>query len=276
LPFLAGAVEIDAPVQEVGLKKYHTEIGWSSADSITLFGMSLPDDILGKLSFGDMAFLELTRRAPNERESRMFNAMLVTLVEHGLTPSSLVARLTYLGAPESMQAAVAAGLCGLGTVFVGSIEGSAKMLYEAMPRPDPKADLPALARGVVARFDANKAIVPGIGHPFHKPIDPRTPRLIALAQETGFDGPYVQLIQAIAAEAERSKGKPLPTNATGMLGALCCEMGFDWKICRGLGVMARAVGLVGHILEESRNPMAQAVWLRTEAEATDHFRSGAP
>ena len=57
-----------------------------------------------------------------------------------------------------------------------------------------------------------------------------------------------------------------------MLGALCCEMGFDWKICRGLGVMARAVGLVGHILEESRNPMAQSVWLRTEAEATDHFR----
>jgi len=56
LPFPPGAVQIDALVQEVGLKKYHTEIGWSSADSITLFGLSLPDDILGKLSFGDMAF----------------------------------------------------------------------------------------------------------------------------------------------------------------------------------------------------------------------------
>lgn len=56
LPFPPGAVEIDVPVQEGGLKKYHTEIGWSSANSITLFGMSLPDDILGKLSFGDMAF----------------------------------------------------------------------------------------------------------------------------------------------------------------------------------------------------------------------------
>ncbi len=257
------------------MPKYHTEIGWSSPESITLFGLSLPDDILGKLSFGDMAYLELTRKIPQPNESRMFNAMLVTLVEHGLTPSTLVARLTYLGAPEAMQAAVAAGLCGLGSVFVGSVEGSAKMLYETMPKPAAATDLATLARRVVDSFEERRAIVPGIGHPFHKPIDPRTPRLIALAQETGFEGPYVRLVQEVAAEAERRKKRPLPCNATGILGALCCEMGFDWRICRGLGVMARAVGLVGHILEETRNPIAQDIWLRTEAEATEHFREGA-
>lgn len=254
------------------MKPYRTDIGWSTPDSITLFGRSLPDEILGHLSFGDMAFLELTRRTPTPDESRMFNAMLVTLVEHGLTPSTLVARLTYLGAPEAMQAAVAAGLCGLGSVFVGSVEGSAKMLSEALPDPKVSTDLDALARKIVAGFAANKAIVPGIGHPFHKPVDPRTPRLIAIAKETGFDGPYVQLIQGVATEAGRSRKRDLPANATGILGALCCEMGFDWKICRGLGVMARAVGLVGHILEESRNPIAQDVWLRTEEEATRHLR----
>lgn len=253
-------------------KKLKTDIGWSAPDSITLFGRDFSSEILGHLSFGDMAFLELTRRTPTAQESRMFNAMLVTLVEHGLTPSSLVARLTYLGAPEAMQAAVAAGLCGLGSVFVGSIEGSAKMLYDAMPKPADTSELPAIANRVVADFKQRKQIVPGIGHPFHKPIDPRTPRLIELAGETGFDGPYVKLIQAIALEAERAKGNPLPANATGILGALCCEMGFDWKICRGLGVMARAVGLVGHILEESRQPLAREVWLRTDEEATEHMR----
>jgi citrate synthase len=217
-----------------------------------------------------MAFLELTARTPTPEESVMFNAMLVTLVEHGLTPSSLVARLTFLGAPESLQAAVAAGLCGLGTVFVGSIEGSAKMLYEAMPQPAAvgHADL---ARSVVDRFEQAGAIIPGIGHPFHKPIDPRTPRLLELARQTGFDGPYVGLVQAVAAEAERRKGKSLPVNATGVLGALCCEMKLDWHICRGLGVMARAVGLVGHILEEMRSPMARQVWLDTEKLATSHI-----
>lgn len=253
-------------------KELRTDIGWSDASSITLFGRDFTNDILGHLNLGDMGFLELTGRFPEPRESRMFNAMVVTLVEHGLTPSSLAARLTYLGAPESLQGAVAAGLNGLGTVFVGSMEGAAKMLREAMPEPDAKADFAELAAPLVQAFREQKRIMPGIGHPFHKPIDPRTPRLQALARENGFYGPYVQLMDAIAAEAERASGKVFPVNATGIIGALCCEMGFDWKICRGLGVMARAVGLVGHILEESRRPMAEEIWHRVDEIATAHMR----
>lgn len=249
-----------------------TDIGWSDATSITLFGKDFVGDILGTLNLGDMGFLELTGRFPNPDESRMFNAMVVTLVEHGLTPSSIVARMTYLGAPESLQGAVAAGLNGLGTVFVGSIEGAAKMLYEAMPKADANADFAALAAGAVEGFRAQKKIVPGVGHPFHKPIDPRTPRLLQIARETGFDGPYVKLMLEVADEAARKSGKVLPVNATGAIGALACEMGFDWKICRGLGVMGRAVGLVGHILEESRKPMADEIWHSIEARATAHLK----
>ena len=257
-------------------KEIRTDIGWSDATSITLFGRDFPSEIIGKLNLGDMGFLELTGRFPDERESKMFNAMVVTLVEHGITPSALVARMTYLGAPESLQGAVAAGLNGLGTVFVGSIEGAAKFLREAMPLADASADLGALARAVVQSHRNEKRIVPGIGHPVHKPIDPRTPRLMELARETGFDGPYLKLMTAVADEAQRSSGKLLPVNATGAIGALCCEMGFDWKICRGLGVMARAVGLVGHILEESRRPMAAEIWHRIEEEATAHMRPQPP
>lgn len=253
-------------------KELRTDIGWSDASSITLFGKDFCSEILGHLNLGDMGFLELMGRAPSQAESRMFNAMVVTLVEHGITPSALVARLTYLGAPESLQGAVAAGLNGLGSVFVGSMEGAAKMLREAMPQPDPDADVSAIARTVVQGFREQRRIVPGIGHPFHKPIDPRTPRLKALAQEHGFNGPYLRLMEAIATEAGQASGKVLPMNATGAIGSLCCEMGFDWKICRGLGVMARAVGLVGHILEETRRPMAEEVWHRVEASATAHMR----
>ena len=199
------------------------------------------------------------------------NRVMTQMTEHGLTPSSIVARMTYLGAPESLQGAVAAGLNGLGTVFVGSIEGAAKMLSETMPVPDAHADFSSLASIAVDTFRSQKKIVPGIGHPFHKPIDPRTPRLLQIARETGFDGPYVKLMLAIAEDAAAKSGKVLPVNATGAIGALCCEMKFDWKICRGLGVMGRAVGLVGHILEESRNPMSEEVWRSVEARATAHM-----
>lgn len=252
-------------------EKYHTDIGWSTPDSITLFGRDFPSEILGTLNLGDMAFLEMVGRVPDANESRMFNAMLVTLVEHGLTPSTIAARLTYTGAPESLQAAVAAGISGLGTVFVGSIEGAAKMLYEA-GAPGDDVDMTRRAEEILDRFAEAKQIVPGIGHPFHKPIDPRTPRLVQLAQETGFEGYYVKLVQEVARVAGERKGRPLPCNATGILGALCCEFGLDWKICRGLGVMARAVGIVGHLLEETRRPMAMNIWLDTEEKATQHLR----
>jgi citrate synthase len=236
-------------------KEIRSEMAWSTVDRIVVRGKDLTKEILGHLNLGDMAFLELTGRVPNERESKIFNAMVVTLVEHGITPSAMVARLTYLGAPEALQAAVAAGLLGLGSVFVGSMEGVARILTDAVAKGKD-------ANTVLAE---NKRM-PGLGHPIHKPIDPRTTRLFELARETGFYGKYCKLIEEIA------KTKGITLNATGAIGALACELGLDWKVVKGLGVMARAVGLVGHILEETREPMAEELWVRAEEEATRHIK----
>lgn len=257
--------------------KISSQIAWSTPDRICVRGLDLPTEILGKMNLGDLAFLQLTGRRATPEESRVFNAIIITLVEHGITPSALAARMTYMGAPESLQAAVAAGLCGLGSVFVGSMEGAARMLYEALPpeRVGTGADLDAIARETVAGFRARKAIVPGLGHPLHKPVDPRAPRLFEIAAENGKAGEYVALIQRIQAEAERSSGRMLPINATGAIGAICCEFGFPWKIVRGFGVMARAIGLVGHILEESENPIAFEIWQRAEEEILESAGQGA-
>ncbi|PCH67512.1 MAG: citryl-CoA lyase [Rhodobacteraceae bacterium] len=257
--------------------KLTSNIAWSTPDTICVRGLDLPTEILGHMNLGDLAFLQLTGRRATPEESKVFNAITITLVEHGITPSAIAARMTYMGAPESLQAAVAAGLCGLGTVFVGSMEGASKMLYEALPedKVGTGVDLDALAEQTVDGFRARKAIVPGLGHPVHKPVDPRTPRLFEIAAENGKSGEYIELMQKIHAVAEAKSGKMLPINATGAIGAICCEFGFPWKIVRGIGVMARAIGLVGHILEESENPISYDIWQRVEEEILETSGPGA-
>jgi len=245
-----------------------SDLGWSDATNIVVRGYDLPSQLLGHVDFGGMAFLELTGRLPTAAESVVFNACIVTLVEHGMTPSAMAARLTYLGAPEALQAAVAAGLCGLGTVFVGTIEGAAKYLQESLAGAGDAPDIDALAAAIVADHRARRAAIAGLGHPVHKPDDPRTIRLFEIAAEHGFRGRYVALIEAVRTHAERLSGKVLPINATGAIGALASELGIPWKITRGLGVMARAVGLVGHILEEMQTPIANTLWRMTDEAVT--------
>jgi citrate synthase len=243
----------------------------STPDKITVQGLDLPSQILGKLSLGDMAWLEITGKQPTPQQSVVFNALLVTLVEHGMTPMAIATRLVYLGAPESLQAAVGAGLCGLGTVFAGTAEGAARMLQDGL-RSAGTRPLPEVAAAIVADFRAQKRGIPGIGHPLHKPVDPRTPRLFQIARENGYEGRHVELMKLVAAEAERVLKKSLPINATGAIGAIASELGLDWRLCRGIAVIGRAVGLVGHIAEELRNPVALEIWERVDYEAATDLR----
>ena len=251
-----------------------SQMGWSTSDRIVVRGHDLPSELLGHVGFGDMAYLEVMGRLPDEQESMVFNSLLVTLVEHGMTPSALAARLTYLGAPESLQSAIAAGVLGVGSVFVGTTEGAATFLSDAVTADTHLDDVAALAEKIVSDAVVSKKPIAGIGHPVHKPVDPRVPRLFEIAEENGFRGIYVALLEAVATEASRQYDRVLPINATGAIGALLCELGFDIRVARGLGTMARAVGLVGHIAEEMDNPMARELWFRVEDEVVE--RAGAP
>lgn len=247
-----------------GRRRIRSRLGNSTPDRIFVRGHDLAADLIGKVSLGDFAFLELKGRLPQERESIMFNALAVTLVEHGITPSAIAARLTYLGAPEALQAAVSAGLLGMGDRFGGSIEEAARVLQEAPATGDRRAT----ATEIVAGYRARKEVIPGVGHPVHRPADPRTTRLFALARENGFAGRHVELMELIGEEATRAVGRDLPVNATGAIAAIASEMELPWRITRGLAVMARAIGLVAHLQEEMEEPMAAEIWSRTEAEAT--------
>jgi citrate synthase len=251
-------------------KRLKSGMGSSTTGRIVVRGHDLVEDLIGKVSLGDMAFLELKGRLPTRQESTVFNALAVTLVEHGMTPSAISTRLTYYGAPESVQGAVAAGLLGIGDRFGGSVEEAARTLQEALggSGDGASADLGELARQIVASHKERKRPIAGLGHPIHKPIDPRTPKLFAIAAENGFSGRFVQLMEAISAEAARSYGRDLPVNATGAIGAIASELGIPWRVSRGLAVMARAIGLVGHIQEEIDEPLAAEIWTRIDEESS--------
>jgi citrate synthase len=142
------------------------------------------------------------------------------------------------------------------------------VLQEALAGQPAGAELEPLAERAVREHRERRRPIPGLGHPIHRSVDPRTTRLFALAEEQRLAGRYVELMRQIRQEAERQSGRTLPINVTGAIGALASEMGLPWRICRGLGVMTRPIGLVAHLLEEMTEPMAAEIWRRVEEEAT--------
>src|SRR5215207_7628428 len=167
-----------------------TSVGTSDADSITVMGRDLSGELLGRHTFTELAFLLVQRRLPSAAETRMLDAVLISLADHGLTPTVLAARLTHTGAPESLQGAVAAGLLGAGSVFLGPTGDTAELLAAIVAAEGLVGDSAdaavrdAAGRAVAAERAAGRR-VPGLGHPVHKQVDPRVPRLYAIAQEAG-------------------------------------------------------------------------------------------
>jgi citrate synthase len=232
------------------MTSFRTSVGASDADSITLMGRDLAQDLMGRTTLTELAFLLVRRRPPSPEETRLFDAVLVSLADHGLTPTVLAARLTYTGAPESLQGAVAAGLLGAGSVFLGVVEDTVRFLDEAGD------DLDA---AVAREIEAGRR-VPGLGHPVHKVEDPRTPRIYAIAEETGLRGTYLDRLEKVAGAHEEQTGKRLPINGAGVAGAALADLGFPAPLLRGFALLARTAGLLGHLAEEMQSPIGMPLY----------------
>jgi citrate synthase len=190
----------------------------------------------------------------------VLDACLVTLMEHGWTPTSLIARLALDSVPGQVQVAVAAGLLAVGDVFVGTMEGCGRILQDGVDQPD----LDAYCRDVVQTHRSARKAMPGFGHPFHKPDDPRPPRLFAVAAECGMAGRYIDLLQRMSVTLDQAAGRHLTINATGAIAALLLEIGIQPSIMRGIAVVSRAGGLTGHLVEEQQNHAARKIWSLAE------------
>jgi citrate synthase len=201
---------------------------------------------------------------PTPDQTAILDACLVTLMEHGLTPSVIAARATYGGAPESLQGAVAAGLLGVGATFAGSMEDCGRLLVRIVAGESP-ADL---VRGL---RDARQ-VVPGFGHPLHRPEDPRAVRLLELSRERGVARVHVAALATLSQAVDAALGRHLTVNATAAFAAVLLDVGAPVEILRGFALVARSAGLVGHLLEERREPAAVA--LTTAAEHAVPYEDG--
>ena len=259
------------------MTEYPTSIGTSDATSISLLGRDLAGDLLGQVGFGELAFWLVAMRRPELGELRVFEAVLVALADHGFTPTAIAARLTLASAPESVQGALAAGLLGGGSRFLGVTEDAGRFLVDAIAAHRARGEEPPtddegwddVARDAVTAQHAAGHLVPGLGHPVHKLGDPRTPVLIRIAEEQGQRGEHLRLFEAVGRVHPEVLDRTLPLNGAGVCGAALCDLGFGVEQLRGFALLARTAGLLGHIAEEMRRPIGMDVYRQVD-RATDY------
>lgn len=239
------------------MKEASTAICSYDTSKIVVRDLDLCKDLIGQVSLSDFVYLLVMARRPSEAERTITEAAMIAIAEHGMTPSALAARLTYMGAPESLQGAVAAGLLGVGDQFVGTVEQVAPLLVEIVGADGDKR---SSAKAIVQRLRDAKALVPGFGQPHHKPDDPRPPALFRVAEDVGVKGDYIAALRVLGEEVDAAVGRHMTINGPAAIAALFLEIDMPVAIMRGFVIIARCIGMVGHLAEEQINPAGRGIW----------------
>ena len=133
------------------------------------------------------------------------------------------------------------------------------MLTEALPTDAPYPNFDAVAAAIIDDYSKRKQRMPGIGHRTHAEGDPRADTLFGIAKDTGVYGKYCELLQRLSKLSSERRKRLIPVNVTGAIGAIALDMGFPWQITKAFALIGRTLGVMGHIAEEIRNPMATQI-----------------
>jgi citrate synthase len=232
---------------------------WSSAltsiepNSILLRGYPL-DELMGRLSFGDTIYLLLVGELPSPSISRLVDAMLVSFIDHGVTPPSTLAARNAATTGTTIRGAVAAGVVAFGRHYGGDILACRARLDEGLglvQGPLMQAAAIELAERLV---QAHEIPPPGFGHRYHT-VDPRATRLLQIAHELEADHRYTRFIRALELALARHpalEGHPLPINVDGAIAAVTGDLGLAPEIADALLLISRIPGLAAHVLEEQQ------------------------
>jgi citrate synthase len=233
-----------------------TAIATSDAEHITIRGLDLCGDLIGKIGFTEYFFFLVTGQRPTELQRFFTDAVLIAIAEHGLVPSVQAARMTLAAAPEAVQGAIAAGLLGMGTVVAGSSEVAGRYVVDLIEKSKATGrNYEEVATESLRELKALRSKVPGIGHPQHSGGDPRADVLMALADEKGISAEHVLMIRTVARLAPGIIGRPLPINVSGAIPVVMLDVGYPLAAIKGLPILARTAGLIAHLYEETMRPI---------------------
>lgn len=219
-------------------KKWKTAIAGIIDGEAHIHGYKITDLVDG-VTFTDAIWLELKGELPNSKERAMLDAILISTIDNGLGPPSITNARNSASAGNPMQAAVAAGVLGIGDAHGGAIEECAHLLQMGMS-----------AEKLVEKVLGSGDRIPGFGHKVYKDEDPRASQIFNKAKSLGFYGEHSELVKAVEVELEKRKGKKIVINVDGAIAAVVSDMGFDSRLGKGFFIIGRVVGLVAHIFEE--------------------------
>jgi citrate synthase len=232
-----------------------TAISASNESTIVVRGRDLTHQLIGRVGFTEHFWLLLVGELPSESQRRILDATLVAIAEHGLVPSVQAARMTLAAAPEALQGAVAAGILGCGSVVLGSSEAAGVLFAAIDKRTTDGQSLEDAARATIGEYRQARRPLPGYGHPLHKAADPRAQRLLEIAQELGTAGRHIEIARLVEKLIPEMVGKALALNVSGAIPAVLLDAGYPLGALKGVPILARTAGLIGHLLEEQLRPI---------------------
>ena len=239
---------------------------WSSAltdiapNKILIRGYPL-DEMMGRLGFAEAVYLLLMGELPTPAIGRMLNAVLVSSLDHGVTPPSTLAARNVATSGAPLKDCVAAGILGFGPHHGGDIESCMRFLDTGLTLVRSGETVQEAAESIIGDFVKSKTAPPGFGHRFHT-RDPRAARLFQMALELELEGEHVRLIRGVerALDAHQAEfGRPIPVNVDGAIAAISADLGFAYELGNAIFLISRLPGLIAHAHEERTRqaPMRQ-------------------
>jgi citryl-CoA lyase len=225
--------------------KMKTAITKIEPGNIRIRGYNITE-LMDKKTFAEVFYLLLKGELPGPAEAKMMEAILVSSVDHGVTPPSSLATRVVASGGNPLNACIAGGILTIGESHGGAMEQCARILQEWAAKGN---DISDIADQLVAHIRDTRMRMPGFGHRLHN-VDPRTVKLFEIADKNNFSGKHIQLAKALEEKLAAATGKKLPINVDGAIGAVMSDMGFDYRLGKGFFIVSRCAGLIAHAYEE--------------------------